>query len=108
MATVTKPVRREEPRRPNIATAAVSLPAVRDFEQVDREIIGTLRPTLAWFIGLGVAVLALLLRITAWVYQIYTRLCVAGYNPPGMLGVVHLTFVFLIGIRHAGTTILAI
>src|SRR2546423_10941454 len=107
MATVTKPVRREEPRRPNIATAAVSLPAVRDFEQVDREIIGTLRPTLAWFIGLGVAVLPLLLCITAWMYQIYSRLGVAGYNPPGMWGVYIITFVFWVCIGHAGTLIYA-
>ena len=40
MATMAKPV--EEPRRPNIATADVQLPAVRDYEQVDREIIRTL------------------------------------------------------------------
>ncbi|MFL5525949.1 MAG: hydrogenase, partial [Gemmatimonadaceae bacterium] len=82
MATITRPVpARDEPRRPNTATAGVQLPAVEDYEQVDREIVGTLRPTLGWFIGLGVAVLALLLGISAWMYQIYTGLGVAGYNP---------------------------
>jgi molybdopterin-containing oxidoreductase family membrane subunit len=108
MAAVTRPVPAEEPRRPNIATAGMQLPAVRDFEQVDREIIRTLRPSLGWFIGLGVAVLALLLGITAWMYQIYTGLGVAGYNPPVMWGVYIITFVFWIGIGHAGTLISAI
>src|SRR5689334_7949824 len=108
MATVTKPVPADEPRRPNIASASVQLPAVRNYEQVDREIIGTLRPTLAWFIGLGVAVLALLLGITAWMYQIHQGLGVAGYNPPVMWGVYIITFVFWVGIGHAGTLISAI
>ena len=33
---------------------------------VDREIIRTLQPSLGWFIGLGVAVLALVIGISAW------------------------------------------
>jgi hypothetical protein len=50
MATMAKPIRSApEPMRPNIATADVQLPAVRDYEQVDREITATLHPTLAWF-----------------------------------------------------------
>src|SRR4051794_3096278 len=48
MATITQPIpARDEPRHPNIATADVQLPAVRDYEQVDREIVGTLHPTVA-------------------------------------------------------------
>src|SRR4051812_3484366 len=46
----------EDPRRPNVPAADRQLPAVRDYEQVDREIVGTLRPTVKWAIGLGVAV----------------------------------------------------
>jgi molybdopterin-containing oxidoreductase family membrane subunit len=106
MATMAKPV--EEPRRPNIATADVQLPAVRDYEQVDREIIRTLHPTVAWFIGLGVAIFFLLLGIGAWMYQIQQGLGVAGYNPPVMWGVYIITFVFWVGIGHAGTLISAI
>src|SRR2546423_2416102 len=102
MATVTKPLLREEPRRPNIATAAVSLPAVRDFEQVDREIIGTLRPTLPWFIGLGVAVLRLSLGDSARVYLSINRVRGSGYNPPVKWGRCQHTFLFWIRIRHAG------
>src|SRR4051812_18296580 len=109
MATITRPVRdKNEPRRPNIASSDVQLPAVRDYEQVDREIIGTLRPSLAWFIGLGVAIFFLLVGISAWMYQIYSGLGVAGYNPPVMWGVYIITFVFWIGIGHAGTLISAI
>src|SRR5213083_2042060 len=109
MATVTQPVpARDDPRRPNIASGAVQLPAVLSYEHVDREIIRTLRPSLPWFIGLGVAVFFLLLGISAWMYQIYSGLGVAGYNPPVMWGVYIITFVFWVGIGHAGTLISAI
>ena len=88
MATMARPFDdKDAPRRPNIATADVQLPAVRDYEQVDREIIGTLHPTAAWFIGLFVAIFFLLVGIGAWTYQIYSGLGVAGYNPPVMWGV---------------------
>jgi len=109
MATLTQPVpARDEPRRPNFASADVQLPAVKDYEQVDREIVGTLHPTVAWFMGLGVAVFFLLVGIATWMYQIYSGLGVAGYNPPVMWGVYIITFVFWIGIGHAGTLISAI
>src|SRR5688500_1660357 len=109
MATIAHPVpASEEPRRPNIATADVQLPAVKDYEQVDREIIATLHPTTAWFIGLGVAILFLIIGAAAWIYQIYAGLGVAGYNPPVMWGVYIITFVFWVGIGHAGTLISAI
>ena len=95
-------------RRPNVATANVQLPAVRDYEQVDHEIIGTLHPTVAWFIALATAILFLLIGISAWMYQIHEGLGVAGYNPPVMWGVYIITFVFWVGIGHAGTLISAI
>jgi len=109
MATMAKPrPDLNEPRRPNIASADVQLPAVRDYEQVDREITATLHPTVAWFIGLGTAIFFLLIGIGAWMYQIYSGLGVAGYNPPVMWGVYIITFVFWVGIGHAGTLISAI
>ena len=109
MATVTKPVEDVELlRRPNIPSADVRLPAVRDYEQVDDEITATLHPTVQWFIGLGVAITFLIIGALAWTYQIYTGLGVAGYNPPVMWGVYIVTFVFWIGIGHAGTLISAI
>ena len=111
MATVARPATDVPPSLaplPNVASANVQLPAVRDYEQVDREISATLRPTLAWFTALGIAVLALLIGIAALMYQIYYGLGVAGYNPPVMWGVYIITFVFWVGIGHAGTLISAI
>jgi len=97
-----------EPRRPNIASANVQLPAVTTYEQVDDEIIATLRPTKAWFAALFTAVICLMIGISAWMYQINQGLGVAGYNPPVMWGVYIVSFVFWVGIGHAGTLISAI
>ncbi|MHB0964233.1 MAG: NrfD/PsrC family molybdoenzyme membrane anchor subunit, partial [Gemmatimonadaceae bacterium] len=97
-----------EPRRPNISSANVQLPAVRDYEQVDDDIIATLRPTKAWFLMLMTAVACLALGVSAFLYQLHQGLGVAGYNPPVMWGVYIITFVFWVGIGHAGTLISAI
>jgi molybdopterin-containing oxidoreductase family membrane subunit len=104
MAAATKP----EPRRSNIARADVQLPAIRSYTQVTDDIIATLRGTKAWFAGLALASLALLIGISAWMYQLYYGLGVAGYAPPVMWGVYIITFVFWVGIGHAGTLISAI
>ena len=92
----------------NIASAGNRLPGIKDYEQVDREIIATLHPTLGWFAMLGVAILCLLIGASTWVYQIYEGLGSAGYQPPVMWGVYIVTFVFWVGIGHAGTLISAI
>ncbi|MEO7218800.1 MAG: NrfD/PsrC family molybdoenzyme membrane anchor subunit [Gemmatimonadaceae bacterium] len=110
MATITRPETEDVEllRRPNIPSADVRLPAVKDYEQVDDEITATLHPTGQWFIGLGVAIAFLIVGALAWTYQIYSGLGVAGYNPPVMWGVYIVTFVFWVGIGHAGTLISAI
>src|SRR5215203_2446685 len=111
MATAVKSYPRagEQPApRPNIASANVQLPAVRDYEQVDNEITSTLHPTVAWFGGLAVAVVCMLIGASAWTYQIYWGLGQAGYEPPVMWGTYIITFVFWVGIGHAGTLISAI
>src|SRR5256885_13042675 len=102
------PYRTDRGERRNIPSASIRLPAVVDYEQVDREIIGTLRPTLGWFAALGTAILCLLIGISAWTYQIHEGLGAAGYQPPVMWGVYIITFVFWVGIGHAGTLISAI
>ena len=94
--------------RPNIPSAAVRFPAVKTYEQVDREIIATLRPSFAWFVALGLSMLALLVGALTWTYQIREGLGAAGYHPPVMWGVYIITFVFWVGIGHAGTLISAI
>jgi molybdopterin-containing oxidoreductase family membrane subunit len=86
----------------------VRFPAIRDYEQVDREIAGTLRPTLGWFALLGVAILCMLTGALTWTYQIHEGLGAAGYQPPVMWGVYIISFVFWVGIGHAGTLISAI
>jgi len=108
MASAARPVDVELLRRPNLPSADVRLPAVKDYEQVDDEIVATLGPQPGWFIALGIAILFLLIGASAWAYQIYTGLGVAGYNPPIMWGVYIVTFVFWVGIGHAGTLISAI
>src|ERR1019366_793713 len=107
MATIAKPAP-EAPRRPNIPAAGLQLPAVTDYKQVDREIMGTLHPTKGWFVLLATAIVCLLIGIACWMYQIEEGLGVAGYAPPVMWGVYIITFVFWIGIGHAGTLISAI
>ena len=108
------PIYPDDPRRtgavgrPNIASADVKLPSVKTYEQVDQEIIATLRPTLGWFALLGVAILCMLIGASTWMYQIYEGMGAAGYHPPVMWGVYVITFVFWIGIGHAGTLISAI
>jgi Ni/Fe-hydrogenase subunit HybB-like protein len=105
MATVAQPA---PASRPNIASANIQLPAVQSYEQVNDEIIATLRPTKAWFAGLTIAIVCMLIGVTAWMWQIYMGLGVAGYAPPVMWGVYIVTFVFWVGIGHAGTLISAI
>ena len=94
--------------RPNVPSADVQLPGVRDYEQVDNEIIGTMTPTAGWFGALGLAICMMLVGAASWVYQIYWGLGQAGYVPPVMWGVYIITFVFWVGIGHAGTLISAI
>ncbi len=107
MATIAKPAPTSPPR-PNIAAAGLQLPAVTSYEQVDREIMDTLHPTKGWFVLLATAITCLLIGIACWMYQIHEGLGVAGYSPPVMWGVYIITFVFWIGIGHAGTLISAI
>jgi len=93
---------------PNIASADVQLPAIRDYEQVDNEITRTMSPTAGWFAALGAAILCMLIGASAWVYQFYWGLGNTGLQPPTMWGVYIITFVFWVGIGHAGTLISAI
>jgi Ni/Fe-hydrogenase subunit HybB-like protein len=107
MATTAKPVVGKI-KRPNIPAAGIQVPAVSTFEQVDDEILATLKPSPKWFLGLGIAIAAMLCGASAWAFQIYWGLGNAGYVPPVMWGVYIITFVFWVGIGHAGTLISAI
>ena len=110
MATIARPGRPDEivAPRPNVASANRQLPGVADYEQVDRDIGASLTPTAGWFGALGIAIALFLWGAGTWTYQIYWGLGNAGYNPPVMWGVYIISFVFWVGIGHAGTLISAI
>ncbi|HEX8716088.1 MAG TPA: NrfD/PsrC family molybdoenzyme membrane anchor subunit [Gemmatimonadaceae bacterium] len=108
MATVTRPDEEVLRLGPNIPEANIQLPGVEKYEQVTREIQRTLYPTKLWFAGLSVAIICMLIGLGAWMWQVYMGLGVAGYSPPVMWGVYIVTFVFWVGIGHAGTLISAI
>ena len=107
MAATQYPVTDE--RRPNIPSAAVRLPAVRDYEQVDREIIGDAAPDRSdGSRRSGSRCSASSSASRRGCTRSTAGLGVAGYSPPVMWGVYIITFVFWVGIGHAGTLISAI
>ncbi|MCS5635180.1 MAG: polysulfide reductase NrfD [Myxococcota bacterium] len=61
-----------------------------------------------YFLALGAAVLGVIQAVVVLLYQTYVGLGVAGYQQPIFWGVYIVTFVFWIGIGHAGTLISAI
>src|SRR5262252_10628962 len=71
-----------------------------------------LRPVLrtSWRFPLAVAALGIFViaGFSAWMYQVYTGIGVAGLNRPVFWGFYITNFVFWIGISHAGTLISAI
>ncbi|MGH7625561.1 MAG: NrfD/PsrC family molybdoenzyme membrane anchor subunit, partial [Gemmatimonadaceae bacterium] len=105
MATVTRPDEDVLRLGPNIPHANIQLPGVAEYEQITRDIQRTLYPTKLWFAGLSFAILCMLIGAVTWAWQVYMGLGVAGYSPPVMWGVYIVTFVFWVGIGHAGTLI---
>ena len=76
---------------------------------VTRDILRPLfKPSAAYFGLLGLAMTALAWGGYCWYQQLVHGLGVAGYQPPVFWGVYITTFVFWIGIGHAGTLISAI
>ncbi|MDQ2670108.1 MAG: polysulfide reductase NrfD [Gemmatimonadota bacterium] len=76
---------------------------------VTRDVVGTLgRPTRGYVLLLGTAVACFLVGIITFIMLLYKGLGLAGYNPPVFWAVYITTFVFWVGIGHAGTLISAI
>ena len=79
------------------------------FAQVDRDILATLgRPGRVY---LGLLIVCLLLTCfgaACWAYMVATGIGVTGLNNPVNWGVMITSFVFWVGIAHAGTLISAI
>ena len=87
-----------DPQHPNQTHAEVTRDVVNTLGTADR----------GYFIALGVAVLCFLVGIGTFTMLLKDGLGLAGYSPPVMWAVYITTFVFWIGIGHAGTLISAI
>ena len=70
-----------------------------------RPVVETPRRAVSAMVGLALVVLA---GFSAWMYQVYTGIGVAGIDRPVFWGFYITNFVFWIGISHAGTLISAI
>ena len=79
------------------------------FADVNRDVIRSLRPPgnlyFAWMCVVGLLLAAF---FVAWTYQIYIGMGAAGKRAPQMWAMYITTFVFWIGIGHAGTLISAV
>ena len=76
---------------------------------VTRDVVGTLsKPSRGYMLLLGGAITLFLVGLVTFVIELRVGLGVAGYNPPVMWLVYITTFVFWVGIGHAGTLISAI
>jgi Ni/Fe-hydrogenase subunit HybB-like protein len=79
------------------------------FADVNRDVVSTLRtPGPLYFAWMCVIALLLAAFLAAWTYQIYIGMGAAGKRAPQMWAMYITTFVFWIGIGHAGTLISAI
>jgi molybdopterin-containing oxidoreductase family membrane subunit len=93
-------IRPDDPGKPN-------RPAT--YGEANRDIVRVLlRPSALWALGVWITALAMFWGGWCWYQQITWGMGVSGYNPPVMWGVYIVTFVFWIGIGHAGTLISAI
>jgi len=84
-------------------------PATPTYGDVTRDVLATLRPPgnlyFAWMSIVGLLLTCFLL---AWTYQIFVGMGSAGKRVPQMWAMYITTFVFWIGIGHAGTLISAV
>jgi len=82
---------------------------VSRYATVNRDVLRPLfKPSALYVLALGAALTALAVGAYCWYLQLWQGLGVGGYNPPVMWGVYITTFVFWVGIGHAGTLISAI
>jgi Ni/Fe-hydrogenase subunit HybB-like protein len=96
------------PPAASVADMIRPVPVVADSE-VNRDILAVMdRPTMPYWLLLGFLVVFVHAAGAVWVYQVYKGLGIAGYAHPIFWGVYIVTFVFWVGIAHAGTLISAI
>jgi len=88
---------------------AAAEPADTGDSRVNRDILGVMEGvSLGYFGLLGILVLVVAWAAVVWTLQVYHGLGMSGYSVPIFWGVYIVTFVFWIGIAHAGTLISAI
>jgi molybdopterin-containing oxidoreductase family membrane subunit len=79
------------------------------YERVDRDLLGTLgMPSIPYLALIGFCLLLVALGGVGWGYLLLTGIGVTGLNNPVAWGSFITTFVFWVGIGHAGTLISAI
>ena len=95
---------------PAESVAAMIRPAPRlPDSQVNRDLLAPLEgASLGYWLLLGISVAFVALAGGIWIYQVYRGLGIAGYYHPIFWGAYIVTFVFWVGIAHAGTLISAI
>jgi len=98
------------PPPPAEPVAAMVRPASRYRDsKVNRDLLGVMKGTsIGYWALLGLCVLMVHVAGGIWVYQVYKGLGIAGYAHPVFWGAYIVTFVFWVGIAHAGTLISAI
>ena len=97
------------PPAPAVDQRSVSMTVGRTFGDVNRDVIRTLEfPGNLYFGWMSFVALTLAGGIFAWILQIYFGMGMAGKRNPQMWAMYITTFVFWIGIGHAGTLISAI
>src|SRR4030042_771036 len=87
----------------------VAVPAAAGDSKVNRDILRVMEGvSLRYFGLLAIVMLVVAWAAGLWALQVYQGLGIAGYSGPVFWGVYIVTFVFWIGIAHAGTLISAI
>ena len=88
--------------------AAPAGPAPAD-SKINRDLLGVMEGVSpGYLLLLGACLASVGAAGATWIYQIYIGLGVGGYTHPVFWGVYIVTFVFWVGIAHAGTLISAI
>jgi molybdopterin-containing oxidoreductase family membrane subunit len=99
----------EAPTAPATEIRSVFHPDIREYEDVNRDSMRLLtRPGKGYLAMLGMAVGLVGLMLFAWGHQIYYGMGMSGKTNPVGWTVYITTFVFWVGIGHAGTLISAI
>src|SRR4029453_6024864 len=94
---------------PALSAAEPHPEPTRTDSKINRDLLSVMAGvSLGYFLLLGATIIAVTAAALTWIYQIYIGLGIAGYRHPVFWGAYIVTFVFWVGIAHAGTLISAI